>query len=339
MNYEVICLAVQPVPENRQRASFMAVGGVDNTIRILSLARERPFTQLSAHALQSPAARVCLLEMKNVGQAEDVHSLFLSIGLSSGILIRSVVDFVTGTLSDQCSRFLGAKSVRLHKVTVQGLPAMLALSSKPWLSYNFQGKYHCTPMSYEQLEFSSSFASEQCPEGFVAISGNTLRIISCERLGELFNQTVMPLSYTPRRFVPLPPATLPTSGHGAGDPIMLAVLEADHNAYNEETKREIRAALKKIKLTRTVDDDLDDVKDENEEDEDLPEAQVGTFKAGEGKWGSCVRIVNPGNLSAVFKLDLDIDEAALCLTVCYFSQLANQPCLVVGTVYNMTLYP
>merc|ERR1719482_305946 len=215
---------------------------------------------------------------------------------------------------------------------------MLCLSSKPWLSYNFQGKYHCTPMSYEQLEYASSFASEQCPEGFVAISGNTLRITSCERLGELFNQTVMPLSYTPRRFVPLPPATLPTSG-ATSDPIMLAVLEADHNAYNEETKREIRAALKKIKLTRTVDDDLDDVKDENEEEEDLPEAQVGTFKAGEGKWGSCVRIVNPGTLAAVFKLDLDIDEAALCLTVCYFSQLANQPCLVVGTVYNMTLYP
>jgi len=151
---------------------------------------------------------------------------------------------------------------------------------------------------------------------------------------------VMPLSYTPRRFVPLPPAQLPSAGHGAGDPIMLAVLEADHNAYNEETKREIRAALKKIKLTRAADEELDDVKDENEnEEEDLPEAQVGTFKAGEGKWGSCVRIINPSNLSAVFKLDLDIDEAALCLTVCYFSQLANQPCLVVGTVYNMTLYP
>lgn len=316
----------------------MAVGGVDNTIRILSLERERPLKQLSAQALQSPAESVCLLEMKNLGQAEDVHSLFLSIGLSSGILIRSVVDFVTGTLSDQRSRFLGAKAVRLHKVSVQGMPSMLALSTKPWLSYNFQGKNHCTPMSYEQLEFASSFASEQCPEGFVAISGNTLRILACERLGELFNQTVMNLSYTPRRFVPLPPAVLPPPGQPTTDPIMLAILEADHNAYNEETKREIRAALKKIRLTKTVDDELDDVKDEDDE-EDLPEQQVGTFKAGEGKWGSCVRIVNPSNLLPVFKLDLDIDEAALCLTVCYFSQLANQPCLVVGTVYNMTLYP
>merc|ERR1740123_654731 len=140
---------------------------------------KRPLKQLSAQALQSPAESVCFLEMKNLGQSEYVHSLFLSIGLSSGILIRSVVDFVTGTLSDQRSRFLGAKSVRLHKVLVQGMPAMLALSAKPWVSYNFQGKYHCTPMSYEQLEFASSFASEQCPEGFVAISANTLRIVSC----------------------------------------------------------------------------------------------------------------------------------------------------------------
>eukprot|EP00971_Amphidinium_carterae_P177994 3529944-Amphidinium_carterae.1 len=152
----------------------MAVGGVDNTIRILSLERERPLKQLSAQALQSPAESVCLVEIRNLGQAEDQHNLFLSIGLSSGILIRSVVDFVTGTLSDQRSRYLGAKSVRLHKVSVHNVPAMLALSTKPWLCYNFQGKYHCTPMSYDQLEYASSFASEQCPEGFVAISGDLL---------------------------------------------------------------------------------------------------------------------------------------------------------------------
>ena len=34
MNYEVICLSVQPLPENKARASFMAVGGVDSTIRM-----------------------------------------------------------------------------------------------------------------------------------------------------------------------------------------------------------------------------------------------------------------------------------------------------------------
>ena len=50
---------------------------------------------------------------------------------------------------------------------------MLALSSRPWLSYNYQGHSRLTPLSYESLEFASSFRSEQCPEGIVACARNT----------------------------------------------------------------------------------------------------------------------------------------------------------------------
>ena len=32
------------------------------------------------------------------------------------------------------------------------------------------------------------FSSEQCPEGIVAIAGNTLRILALEKLGAIFNQ-------------------------------------------------------------------------------------------------------------------------------------------------------
>ncbi len=48
-------------------------------------------------------------------------------------------------------------------------------------------------MSYETLEYASSFCSEQCPEGFVCVAGNTLRILTLERLGEVFNQQVLVL--------------------------------------------------------------------------------------------------------------------------------------------------
>jgi splicing factor 3B subunit 3 len=40
----------------------------------------------------------------------------------------------------------------------------------------YQGRFHLTPLSYETLEYASGFASEQCPEGIVAISTNTLRL-------------------------------------------------------------------------------------------------------------------------------------------------------------------
>lgn len=54
---------------------------------------------------------------------------------------------------------------------------VLAMSSRTWLSYTYQSRFHLTPLSYESLEYASSFASEQCPEGIVAISGNTLRYV------------------------------------------------------------------------------------------------------------------------------------------------------------------
>ena len=52
---------------------------------------------------------------------------------------------------------------------------VLAMSSRTWLSYTYQARFHLTPLSYDSLEYASSFASEQCPEGIVAISANTLR--------------------------------------------------------------------------------------------------------------------------------------------------------------------
>lgn len=62
------------------------------------------------------------------------------------------------------------------------------MSSRTWLSYCYQGRFHLTPLSYDSLEYASGFASEQCPEGIVAISTNTLRILALEKLGAVFNQ-------------------------------------------------------------------------------------------------------------------------------------------------------
>lgn len=62
------------------------------------------------------------------------------------------------------------------------------MSSRSWLSYSYQNRFHLTPLSYESLEYASGFSSEQCPEGIVAISSNTLRILALEKLGAVFNQ-------------------------------------------------------------------------------------------------------------------------------------------------------
>ncbi len=43
------------------------------------------------------------------------------------------------------------------------------------------------------LEHGSNFSSDQCNEGLVAIAANTLRILTTDRLGELFNQQIIPV--------------------------------------------------------------------------------------------------------------------------------------------------
>jgi hypothetical protein len=60
------------------------------------------------------------------------------------------------------------------------------------------------------------------------------RIVATERLGELFNQTQIPLRYTPRKCV-----VHPITNH-------LIVIEADHNAYSHKENLEIAEALKQL---------------------------------------------------------------------------------------------
>ena len=75
------------------------------------------------------------------------------------------------------------------------------------------------------MEYAAGFSSEQCQEGIVAISTNSLRILALEKLGAIFNQVSYPLDYTPRLFV-----AHPESNH-------IVMIETDHNAYTEGTKQ------------------------------------------------------------------------------------------------------
>ena len=174
---------------------------------------------------------------------------------------------------------------------VQGRRGVLALSTRAWLLYNYQGRYMQAPLSYETLEFASNFASEPCPEGIVAIAGNTLRIISVNNLGTVFNQTSYPLRYTPRKMVQYNNN--------------IVIIETDHNEFNAAE----RAAIEKQKNAKPLAEDDMDISDtavppplppmpaapgengEAEDDETLPIR--GPVPPAEGKWASCIRIIEP----------------------------------------------
>jgi splicing factor 3B subunit 3 len=190
LNKEVACVALAPLPAGAARARFVAVGDHNSTVELYSLALGAVFEPVAQQVVPAQPHSLCLVEMGAVGGGSTQGGgaqLYLNIGLSNGVLLRTVVDALSGALSDTRTRFVGTRAVRLFAVSVAGGSAVLALSSRAWLCYNWQTRFHMTPLSYMPLEYGAGFASEQCPEGLVAVHENTVRIIAFDRLGDMFN--------------------------------------------------------------------------------------------------------------------------------------------------------
>jgi splicing factor 3B subunit 3 len=175
MSGTVTCLSLGEVPEGRVRSQFLAVGCDDSTVRILSLDPESTLENKSVQALTSAPSALSIMAMAD--SSSGGSTLYLHIGLYSGVYLRTVLDEITGELSDTRTRFLGPKEVKLFRVSVKGQTAVLALSSKPWLGYSdVQTKaFMLTPLSYVGLKWGWNFSSEQCTEGMVGIQGQNLR--------------------------------------------------------------------------------------------------------------------------------------------------------------------
>ena len=175
MSGTVTCLSLGEVPEGRTRSPFLAVGCDDSTVRILSLDPDSTLENKSVQALTSAPSALAIMAMAD--STSGGSALYLHIGLYSGVYLRTVLDEVTGELSDTRTRFLGPKPAKLFRVSVKGQIAVLALSSRPWLGYSDpQTKgFMLTPLDYVGLEWGSNFSSEQCVEGMVGIQNKNLR--------------------------------------------------------------------------------------------------------------------------------------------------------------------
>ncbi|KAG2186047.1 hypothetical protein INT43_002485 [Umbelopsis isabellina] len=320
MNENVTCLAIGDVPEGRQRARFLAVGLEDSTVRILSLDPDSCLESVSMQAAQGVPSSLCIIEMMDTGNEIGHGTQYLNIGLSNGLLMRTVLDTVNGQLSDSRIRFLGAKAVRLFKIKIQGTPAMLALSTRAWLTYTFQNRLYLTPLSYDQLEYGSAFISEQCPEGVVAVAKNTLRIFTIDKLGVVFNQSIIPLSYTPRRFI-LHPSTK-----------NFIIIESDHATFSPEAKR--LGLIEKENDGFEIDDEVTN----------LDPQQFGHVRNSAGKWASCIRVVSPFQGDTLQQIELEDNEAAFSIALVQFRSNPetadpNEQFVAVGTAKDVTLAP
>ena len=303
----VTALSIAEVPEGRARTDFLAVGSEDSTVRIISLSPDNTLENLSLQALSAPASSLCIIPMQDNMSEYEKKTLYLHIGLTNGIYLRTVLDPLAGQLTDTRTRFLGSKPIKLFRVQAQGQNAVLALSSRSWLGFTRQAQLKLVPLSYDALEFGWNFSSENCPEGIVGIERNTLRIITIDRLSENLKQDKIPLSYTPRKLIQHP-----------FKPIFYT-LESDQQTTSDIAKANIQSTL---------------------QNGDLEQASTFEFtnpRGSPGTWASCIRVVDPLSQSTIQKLDMDENEGVFSAAFVRFAARDDTMFLVVGSAVGAKL--
>ena len=173
----VTCLSLGDVPEGRLRSSFLAVGCDDCTVRILSLDADSTLENKSVQALTAAPTSLAIMTMDD--SSSGGSTLYLHIGLHSGVYLRTVLDEVSGELTDTRQKFLGPKEVKLFQLTVESKTCVLALSSRPWLGYPdpITKSFVMAPLNCPELQWGWNFTSEQCEVGLVAVHGQGLRLV------------------------------------------------------------------------------------------------------------------------------------------------------------------
>eukprot|EP00474_Spongospora_subterranea_P009375 CRZ09833.1 hypothetical protein [Spongospora subterranea] len=319
LRHDVTCLALSAVPHGRQRARYMAVGCFDQTVLLCQCDDpSQPMIQLTVQSVDGVPNSLLLQDIGGY-----TH---LMCGLQNGVLIRSSIDPTSNALVDATKRFLGARPVTLFSVRCDGVPCVMCVSSRTWLLYappsvgNLSDNTNITlvPIAYEPLDYVAPFQSEQCQDGVVAISKNTLRIIAVERLGDSpFSSSTVALDRTARRLV-----THPVHSNVA------FLIEADHRPpINSKMDRED---------ARNVSNNRED---EDEEESGHPSSFVMPPRSGPSTWSSAIRIIDivSGNLHDL--IVLPENTSAHCLTCLEFSARSGESFLAVGTSTGLTLKP
>lgn len=82
-------------------------------------------------AIPAMPESLCIVEMgaSDGGSSDEpgmnsLSMLYLNIGLQNGVLLRTVLDGVTGEMADTRARYLGGKPVKLFKIKTRGNEAV-----------------------------------------------------------------------------------------------------------------------------------------------------------------------------------------------------------------------
>ena len=332
----VSSLDIMAVPEGRSRAPFLAVGFLDETVQIMSLepSGESILNQRALIAVDSRPDSLCFVRQTRATDSSE--SLLLNVGLQTGVLHQLTVDQLSGSLAESRQRFLGTRSPQMRRLSLHQSGAgegLLCLSTRAWMSYTLGAVSYHVPLCYEAtIDNAASFGSDACPEGLVITAGNSLRILSVDSVCSVFDQQSLPLPYTPRKLA-------------RTDSGLLVIIASDQHAFTTAEKKHLSDVRDFLSAAAQITYGASSAEDEEESDEEEVQHMPlrGPVPEVDGKWASCITVLNPSTNKKT-ELELQNNEAAFSLCVCSFNSAARtenteQSYIIVGTAVGMTLQP
>ncbi|RYN66955.1 Pre-mRNA-splicing factor [Alternaria tenuissima] len=329
------CLAMPDVPEGSVRAFFLAVGCSDQTVRIFNLSPDMEgniLRSISVQALTSPPSDLTINLMTD--KSPRGYSQFLHIGLRSGVYIRSVLDEMTGDIGDTRRRFLGPEPIKFAKVTVAGEPAIIAMTSRPWLGYTHPrtGVLQLTPLNYIPFKSAWNFDGSQF-KGIICVSGNELRIFTFNDLTDNTTYENIPLKYTPRKMV------------GWHDQGVFYVIESDNNTISADRRQQLiaHAGVKKeddgTNGSMEVENANGGATNGTDDSDELPAVDFG-YPRAQGSWASCIQVVDPVSEKTVtHTVELNGNQSLVSAALVFFESRGEEAFLVVGTAKDLSFTP
>ena len=199
----VTAVAVASRLQDTLRGMFAVVAAADDTVLVLSLLPHNCLAVVSVQALSSACRSLQVLPA-------DADTFTVHMGLDNGTYVRVAMDRVSGRLYDSRPKYLGPAPVRLASVPLLGgPPAVLAFSTRPWLSFvGCDRTPRLLPLVNTAVTCGASFVSSDLgSDSVVGVCGDVLSIFTFgidgagwDR-GSNFVSNVVPLRYTPRKLV------------------------------------------------------------------------------------------------------------------------------------------
>lgn len=117
------------------------------------------------------------------------------------MLIRTSIDTITGKLTDSLPKYLGSRPVKCMKMKIMGKPAILALSSRPWLIYTYGNKQQTTLLAFPYFDIAHPIRTPTSEHSIVGFCENMMKIIQLQSFGQIFHSDTVPLDYSGKKLL------------------------------------------------------------------------------------------------------------------------------------------